>query len=154
VFSDFYRMGDVGNDLADFRQLINTNMKNNRLDKFKTDNVQMLQSAFKEMYKGLKNASHTDKILLDLRGKGKGNLSPQTLRDCIGQIRKNDLLAPGFICSDVNHGYWLSYDSKEIKTYFDKQLDRMGSQFENVARLHRRLGSGKSTPPKSQSTLF
>jgi hypothetical protein len=115
--------------------------------------VDVLISVFKDCYSGSDNAVKTDKLLFKLTGLNV-YVSPAMLRDAIGHIRKHDMLAPGFILSDVSYGYWLSYEHHEQDDFIEKMLNRMANQFQNLQSLHKRVRHGKNTSNTLQPTLF
>lgn len=121
---------------------------------FNDEQVQMIIDEFRAKYKGKQNAVKTDKLLFDLVASGKSKISPQTLRDMMGHIRHNDLIAPGFIVSTVSNGYWYTTDKKEQNDFLDQELNRMSNQYGNLQALHARLRYGKGKADQSQQTLF
>jgi hypothetical protein len=128
-------------------------MKNINLDSQKLSYVQSLLTVFRERYSGKDKAVKTADLLFHLKASGKCNLSPQTLRELIGYIRQNDLLAPGFIISNVNNGYWLSLDKAELDGFIDQELNRMSNQFGNIEMLHQRIRYAKKKSPEAQTAL-
>jgi hypothetical protein len=128
-------------------------MKKTNLDSQKLSYVQSLLGAFKERYTGKDKAVKTADLLFHLKAAGKCNLSPQTLRELVGYIRQHDLLAPAFIVSNVNTGYWLTLDKSEMDGYIDQELNRMSNQFGNLEMLHQRIRYGKKKGSESQTAL-
>jgi hypothetical protein len=129
-------------------------MKTTTLDANKLNQVQDLLSVFRERYTGKSKAVKTADLLFHLKSTGKGNISPQTLRELLGYIRHRDLLAPGFIVSNVNTGYWLSFENDEMSGYIDQELNRMSNQFQNIKQLHQRTKYGHNTAEHLQHSLF
>ncbi|WP_432714394.1 hypothetical protein [Pedobacter sp.] len=129
-------------------------MKHTTLDTQKLNQVQDLMSVFKDRYSGKAKAVKTADLLFHLKASGKGIISPQTLRELLGYIRHNDLLSPGFIVSNVNIGYWLSFEKEELSGYLDQELNRMSNQFQNLQLLHQRTKYGQKTALKTQQSLF
>jgi len=115
--------------------------------------VDMVLALFKTRLKGCEHAEQTSTILAYLSIAG-CETSPQTLRAAIGHIRREDLLAPGYILSDINAGYWLSDDKAEMSAFLDKQLNRMTNQFQNIKLLHQRIRYAKDDSPQLQTKLF
>ena len=116
--------------------------------------VQTICDIFKERYTGKTSAAKTEEILFHLKATGTVSLSPQTLRKIIGHIRNNDLLAPFFILSNVNSGYWLSSVESELNAFLNQELDRMSNQYTNIQLLHQRIRNGKKKTENNQQQLF
>lgn len=116
--------------------------------------VQTILEIFRTKYKGKGNAVKTENILFGLKASGSIDISPQTFRDVIGHIRNHDLLAPSYIVSNVNIGYWCTADKNELNQFLDQELNRMSNQFDNVSSLHKRLRLGQGKQPKTQGSLF
>lgn len=129
-------------------------MKNRQLDDNKINQAQVLMTVFKEKYKTRDKAIKSDDLLFGLKATGQVIMSPQTLRELIGYIRHHDLMSPAFILSNVNTGYWLSSDTKEIKGFIDQELNRMSNQFQNIDKVRQRLQDGKDKALKIQTALF
>jgi hypothetical protein len=116
--------------------------------------VDTLTNLFKNHYSGNENAIKKD-VLTARVVSGYGILTcERSVRNAISYIRLNDLLSPGFIVSDVNIGYWLTYNESEMDTFLNKQLNRMTSQFQNLKQLHQRIRYAKHTGPLVQQQLF
>lgn len=115
--------------------------------------VDALTDLFRENYTGNENAVKTGSLVAKLAKLGIIT-SGREIREAMGNIRQMDMLEPGFIVSDVNDGYWLSYDAAEQDSFLDKQLNRMSNQFKNVKALHQRIRYGKKSGPEIQATLF
>lgn len=60
------------------------------------------------------------------------------LRKIIGHIRRNDLLAPGFLLSDTS-GYWYSLDENEMQTVWLSEHRRAINILLNFKPLRRRF---------------
>ena len=112
-----------------------------------------LIALFKSLYTGNENSVKTDQLLFEF---AKLNIatSGQTIRHLIGMIRRNDLVAPGAILSDVSNGYWLSNDQAEMSAFIDKQMNRMSNQYQNIKALHQRIRMNKKAETEVQTQLF
>ncbi len=115
--------------------------------------VEIVIGLFKSLYHGNDNAVKTGQLIFDINKTGV-TASGQTLRHVIGHIRREDLLSPNYIISDVNTGYWLSSDEREMNDFIDKQMNRMTNQFQNLKRLHHRIRNNKKSAQDLQAVLF
>jgi Ca2+-binding EF-hand superfamily protein len=73
---------------------------------FSEASLQIIIDVFRTEYRTKKNAVNKNDLLLHLRGKGQANFSERTFRHIIAHIRNNDMIAPAFIVSNCNEGYW------------------------------------------------
>ncbi len=115
--------------------------------------IDVLLRLFQTDFNGINNAVKTNRLIGALAKSGIA-MKPQSLRYLLGHIRQNDLLSPGFILSDVNEGYWLSYDDTEMSEWLDKQMNRMSNQFSNIKQLHQRIRYNKKAGNNFQPSLF
>lgn len=115
--------------------------------------VDVIIGLFKSLYQGNENAVKTDRILFEL-SQLHIPTSGSVLRNVIGHIRRNDLMAPAYIISDVGYGYWLSNDEIEMRDFLEKQLNRMANQFLNVKHLKQRITKSQKNTQEIQTQLF
>ena len=115
--------------------------------------TEILIKLFKDHHTGIGCAVKTAHLLQELAVLSVST-NAKTIRNLIGHIRRHDILAPGYILSDVKAGYWLSYDTGEQSSYIDKQLNRMTNQFQNIKSLHNRVRYRKKQVKEIQAALF
>ncbi|HMI01822.1 MAG TPA: hypothetical protein VK541_05025 [Pedobacter sp.] len=115
--------------------------------------VHKVIDVFRAQYKNRDLAAKTEKILFNLAATGH-RVSEQNFRAIVGHIRNHDMMSPWFIVSNVNTGYWITKDEKELSAYLDQELNRMSNQFDNVSNLHKRLRHGKTKGTGNQASLF
>lgn len=110
---------------------------------------------FTEEYNGAQNAKRSKHILYKLRTRGVQYISGKKFQAIIGHIRKNDLVYPKFILSNVHTGYWLSDSKAEQDDFVQQELNRMGNQFGNIELLFKRLKKAAITgPAQVQQHIF
>ena len=116
--------------------------------------IAKLMDVFKNHFNDKNRAIKTEALLSFLRYEHNVKTNDRKLRAALGFIRRNDMLNPGFIVSDVNTGYWFSNDTAEHREFINDQLNRMSNQFDNIKELHKRT---RITRPKTgaiQISLF
>lgn len=74
--------------------------------------------------------------LQDIAGAPRALLDME-LQNALGFMRREDMLAPGFILSD-NKGYWYSEDEEEQMDTWQTQMDRATCMLKNFAPIYRR----------------
>lgn len=115
--------------------------------------VDVVIGLFKSLYQGNDKAIKNDHLLFELAKLGHPT-SGNTLRTVIGHIRRNDMLAPAYIVSDVSYGYWLTNDETEMRVFFDKMMNRMANQYQNMQHLHQRLKNNTKKIQDVQTHMF